>query len=297
MKNFPLIAAFFFFSTINAQIANDTVGYTSKADTLYSSPNGGFVSGVNGYGDREKLQVYIPVRPFSIIGYIFATGFKSAPSANPSSRVCLKVKRFDATSTPTAPFSIGPKETKDSVFIPFNSITAAAEFENSLNSGVFSNPILINSSYTIGLNFDSLAAQDTLAVYTTPDDSALIYGRSWELWNNRYQRIGDTWGLNVDLAIFPIIDTLLNGIKILPLVESNVFPVPATELVTVSLLENIGKASVMVLDMTGKMVHYQILEDNITHFQINTSSFRSGKYIIRINGKERMSVSPLLIIR
>ena len=297
MKYKLLIALFLFFSGIKAQIANDTIGFTDKADTLYASPNGGFVSGKNGYGDREKLQVYFPApKPYSIIGCIFLTGYKSATSLNPNSRACLKVKRFDATTTTTAPFAIGPKETKDSVFVNFNAINSGATIGNSVTSLFFSNPILVNTGYTIGLNFDSLAVEDSLALYTTRDDSAKVYGRSWEFWNNRYQRIADTWGLNIDLGIFPIIDTLLTGIEILPSIQSKVFPLPANDYITISLEESIENASILILDMQGKMVYSQMNIQKSNVFQVNTAAMPSGKYIIRINGKEKMAVAPLIII-
>jgi len=297
MKFKLLLAALLLFSGINAQIANDTIGFTDKTDTLYASPNGGYVSGKNGYGDREKLQVYFPApKPYSIIGCIFLTGFKSPTSTNPNSKACIKVKRFDATSITTAPFSVGPKETKDSVFINFNSINTGSNIESSSTTALFNNPILVNTGFTIGINFDSLAVEDSLALYTTKDDSAFIYGRSWEFWNNRYQRIADTWGLNVDLGIFPIIDTLLTGIKILPTINSSVFPIPANDLITIDLQESIENATIMILDMQGKLVFSQNYLQNQSNFQINTSDLSSGKYIIRINGKEKMAVAPLIIM-
>jgi hypothetical protein len=297
MKFKLLIAALLLFSGINAQIANDTIGFTDKTDTLYASPNGGYVSGKNGYGDREKLQVYFPApKPYSIIGCLFLTGYKSSPTTNPNSKACIKVKRFDATSITTAPFSVGPKETKDSVFVNFNNINTSSNLENSITSVLYANPILVNTGYTIGINFDSLAVEDSLALYTTKDDSASIYGRSWEFWNNRYQRIADTWGLNVDLGIFPIIDTLLTGIKILPTVKASIFPLPANDYITISLQESIENASILILDMQGRLVFSQDHLQNESVFQINTSSLSSGKYIIRINGKEKMAVAPLIIM-
>jgi len=78
MKFKSLLIALLIFSAAKAQIVNDTIGYSTKFDTLYESPNGGFVSGKNGYGDREKLQIYFPApKPYSIIGCIFLTGFNS----------------------------------------------------------------------------------------------------------------------------------------------------------------------------------------------------------------------------
>jgi len=296
MKFQSLLAALILVSSLSAQIANDTIGYTIKTDTLFASPNGGFVSGNNGYGDTEKLQVYFPTKPYSVIGFILATGYKSASVANPSSKACIKVKRFDSTPTTNAPFFLGPKETKDSLFIGFDAINTAPDFENSLTTAFFSNPILINSAYSIGVNFDSLAVEDTLAIYTTRDDSALIYGRSWEFWNNRYQRIGDTWGLNIDLGVFPIIDTLLTGIKILPTLKATVFPLPASDFITIQLQENMSDASLLIIDMQGRAVFANSFIGNQSIFQINTTHLTSGKYIIRINGKEKMAVAPLIIL-
>jgi len=297
MKFKLLIVVLLLFSGINAQIANDTIGFTQKTDTLYASPNGGYVSGKNGYGDREKIQVYFPApKPYSIIGCIFLTGYKSPTSTNPNSKACIKVKRFDATSTANAPFSVGPKETKDSVFINFNSINSGPDFESSITTTLFTNPILVNSGYSIGVNFDSLAVEDSLALYTTRDDSAKIYGRSWEFWNNRYQRIADTWGLNIDFGIFPIIDTLLTGIKILPIIKACVFPIPANDLVTINLQENIHEASILIIDMQGKVAFKQNYKQSHSTFQINASEMAAGKYIIRINGKEKMAVAPLVIM-
>jgi hypothetical protein len=297
MKCTLFIVALLLFSEIDAQLANDTIGFTNKTDTLYSSPNGGYVSGINGYGDREKLQVYFPApKPYSILGCIFLTGFKSQTAPQPDSKVCIKVKRFDATSTTVAPFSVGPKETKDSIFVNFNAINSGISPENSATTVFFNSPILVNTGYTVGLNFDSLAVEDSLALYTTRDDSAIVYGRSWEFWNNRYQRIADTWGLNIDLGIFPIIDTLLTGIKILPTIETRVFPLPANDFINIQLQENIPNAFISIIDMQGKLVYTDNFLQNAPFFQVNTASIPSGKYVIRINGKEKMALAPLIII-
>jgi hypothetical protein len=297
-----LFLAFLVFSQ-NTIAQTDTIFnfFQSNGATLIASPNGGYVSGTNGYGDSEKLQAFFPLRSESVLGAFIWFGAKTYNSLDIQSRLCLKVKTFDTTETNTAPFFRGITNTIDSTWISMADVDTGLAFPNGLQYYSFSAPILVNSFYAIGLNFDSLARDssgillDSVALFNSAIDSVSAVGMSWEKWNGNYKRIVDTWGFDLDFAIFPVIDTTLNSFNRIDIERLSIYPNPCAQSFHFNIPENKKHLSISIMSIDGRSMYNAVLPENQTACEINTTSYPTGYYVVKIQNESWVSVSPLII--
>ena len=102
MRYFIFLGFLVFAQNVIAQTDTIIDFFQSNGATLIESPNGGFVSGTNGYGDSEKLQAFYPLRSESVLGAFIWFGSKTYNSLDIQSRLCLKVKNIDTSETNSA---------------------------------------------------------------------------------------------------------------------------------------------------------------------------------------------------
>ena len=268
--------------------------------TLTASPNGGYVSGTNGYGDKEKLQVFVPEGNYSVLGALVWIAKKEVLSSGAEeSKLSLKMRRFDATPTQTVPFYAGPKEVLDSVSVPLSQLQAGVTLAEGINYISFSNPVFAGQPYGISVSFENILPEDTLAVMHSAIDSVLAEGQSWEIWNGNWRRIIDNWGLNIDFAIFPVIDSTLNGLPVISLLDFAVYPNPAITSITLS-LEAFSKDTPLtysICDFNGKTIQTRTLQQFQKTVAIDLSSLSAGAYLIKVVSDQKIGVKPIIITK
>jgi hypothetical protein len=291
-------------TTVNAQgIASDTVVdfFNNNSATLISSPNGGYMSGTNGYGDSEKLQAFFPLRSYSVLGAFIWTGKKTWNSGDINSRICLKVKGFDTTTTSSYPYFKGISSTLDSVYVSLNDIDTGSSFTNNLQYIAFDAPVLVNSFYAVGMNFDSLARDssgqliDSIALYSSAMDSVSIENMSWEKWNGEYKRISDTWGFNADFAIFPVIDTLLNSIGQNHWERIEMYPNPSVDKLNIKLPNGVDSFTLTLFSIDGQLIMDEPVSALNATLSIDVSGLANGLYTLCLKNAHWTGISPLVI--
>lgn len=272
--------------------------FNAQQATVIASPNGGYVSGTNGYGDKEKLQVFLPEGNYSILGALVWIAKKEVLSTGmEESQLTLKMRRFDATPTQTVPFYAGPKEVLDSVAFPLSQIQASLSLEEGLNYLPFSNPVFAGQPYGISVSFENMLPEDTLAIMHSAVDSVLAEGQSWEIWNGNWRRIIDNWGLNIDFAIFPVIDSTLNGSKPISILDFAVYPNPANASVSLS-LESLFQGTPLtysICDLNGKAIHTYTLPQFQKTTSIDVRGISEGCYLIKVQSGQKVGVKPIII--
>ncbi|MEX1189306.1 MAG: T9SS type A sorting domain-containing protein [Bacteroidia bacterium] len=291
------------FSVYRLESQTDTLlnFFNPGGETLIASPNGGFISGSNGYNDSEKLQSFFPQQNYSILGFLVWNGYVVNNSGAQNSKVIFKVRILDTTETSIFPFFRGPSATLDSVMIPISDLQAGSSFEDDLQFIPFQNPVLINQPYLAGFGLDSLARTsegefiDSFAIRSTALDSALLAGASWERWNGEFKRIVDTWGINTDLAIFPVIDTTLNSAINLKINKLHIYPNPANSYVNVLLDGNNKHESIQLFDLQGKCMFSVRLQNQKGEYQLQLPELSAGYYTLRLVGADSISIAPLII--
>jgi hypothetical protein len=295
MKHILLLLLFPF--GIFAQTDTLNAFYKPNGSAVVASPNGGYASGTNGYGDKEKLQAFIPTRSYSVLGAIVWFAVKDELSAQPDlSNIWLKLRRHDITTLTTVPFIRGPKETIDSAAFSITDLNAGLLPETGYNYLPFNNPVLVTSPYGISVSFtEGMQAEDTLAIMQSADDSVLAVGQSWETWNGNWRRMIDNWGLNVDFAIFPVIDTTLNSLSNLPRIDFNVYPNPADNQINISLDQRRDKVQVEIIGINGQIVQTTQIQE-LNNASIDISQLINGFYLMKITTSNQYGIRPFVVV-
>jgi hypothetical protein len=285
-----------------AQVGTDTLSdfFNFPSAQLIPSPNGGFVTGTNGFRDSEKLQAFYPNRPYSVLGAWIWIGTKTLPTTVVSN-TCLKLRKLDITPRNNPPFIAGIKSTIDSAFFDLSNLNASANMVEGMNWMPFQQPVLVNAPYAIGLTFDSPITIDSLrpeyAVMHSADDSIALTGRSWERWNGTFKRIVDSWGLDIDLAIFPVIDTTLTAITELQTSNPRIFPNPANENITIRFNKTGEFDKLSMYDGRGRLISTNGLSPDEASYSVITSGLSNGNYVICCEGKQTRGFSTFIISR
>jgi hypothetical protein len=295
-----ILALLLLAATLPGYCQTDTLNlfFNFNSTELISSPNGGYVSGNNGYGDKEKLQAFIPDTNYSVLGALVWMGNIKRNAANSeNSSVWLKMRRFDVSPVATIPFVVGPKDVLDSTSFALDSLRADSTYENGWNYLPFNAPVFAGQPYGLSLSFEDLEPGDTCAIQHCAEDSVLGAGNSWEIWNGNWRRMIDNWGLNIDFAIFPVIDTTLNTVLNLNRINVEIFPNPTADELTITLPEMlIGKEVYIAAYSTdGRLAlkTHRVIEESRT--KIDARRIQSGAYSLVIYCKNWIGCSQLIV--
>jgi hypothetical protein len=298
MTKFLSVFAVLFALGANAQTDTLSTFFNFNSTALIQSPNGGYVSGNNGYGDKEKLQAFIPDTNYSVLGALVWMGNIKRNAANPSdSKVWLKMRRFDVSPVATVPFVSGPKEVLDSAWFALDSLRADSTYENGWNYLPFNTPVFAGQPYGISLSFENLEPGDTCAIRHSAEDSVLGAGNSWEIWNGNWRRMIDNWGLNIDFAIFPVIDTTLNAITMLDRIDLDIYPNPTADVFTIVLPEALIGSEVQIAFYTtdGKLAFVADRLIDECRIKIDMKCLQSGAYSLVIFCKNLIGSTQVIV--
>ncbi len=186
----------------------DTLNYPVPADwdiAIYlvaEANGGGFVSGTNGYLDKQKAQYFDASATANTYLTSAWIGFGVANSADPSKIVPINV--YDGTSgSPgallgTANVTMG---------------TIIDDVTNGLYTEVVFNPAIslpASKKFFVSADMSNLdwtdTPKDSLAVYT--DTIGVGPGGAWEQWSDdTWSSFLDSWGIDLALYIHPFIST------------------------------------------------------------------------------------------
>lgn len=261
--------------SINAQVDTLNAHFTGTP-TIYSSASG-TVSGNNDYGDIAKMQLfdatYGVTGAGSISNVLLAVALKNDAGGS------FKVKIWENTAG-------APGAEIGSVTVPIASVDTAiasytfgAGFFYNVNAS-FSLNIPANGSFWAGVELPT--GNDTISLWSNTDaDFADGATHTGEFWNDAtFHTFGDpaNWGLNISLAVFPVIN--IGGSAGIAEKElgATVFPNPANN--TLNFKLDAKAVSFEVLTMDGKLVASSTV--NATQGSVDISSLESGMYMYAI---------------
>jgi Secretion system C-terminal sorting domain len=269
------------------QAATDTLfgNFFDGTPALYKSQElfPGYASGNNAYGDLAKTQVFSISNTSAVEGAIIWMGYKNSTSANPNSQ--LKVNLYDLKSTATGFGATALKLSPDSIIrsttINIDDIDTSVLYENGANIFLFNTPAYFDTLFAIGFDFSLLAGGDTVACYTNTNGDSDSLENAWEqVSDSSWATMLRNWGLNIDFAIFPIIDATQTGLS--PLADKgfnfSVFPNPAANYITITVNNNLQAQpeNYVIVDSNGKSV----LSGNTINAPINIQGLNTGLYYI-----------------
>lgn len=287
----PLLA-----TCVIAQVT-DTLGWhTFHGGTteLYLSPNGGYAFGNNGYGDRVKAQSFWHPESYVLRGALLRFGAVVNSSGDPAS--AIRVSVYNNAGSGIGLYGVMENLAPDSVLaykdIPVSELPMdGSYFEVDLSDS----SIVVFDRLSIGIDLTYLAVGDSVGLYSTTDGDAEQDQEAWE-----QDADGDwftvvspySWGLDVDLAIFALID--VNDPAGIDEHHSDVtlWPNPTSGPITVSLPQS-GPWQVDILSADGRTVHRNMTFSE--QFTMNLSNLARGVYLMRIAGNGTGFASRLII--
>jgi len=282
----------------------DTLWGTSvfSAPALYSSQNGGYVVGVNGYGDSQKAQQFLAMNDLAVEGAVIWFGAKEYTSNMPGSRVTVWVADMSGSGTTTGGSGMpAPGTPAQTVDISIANLDTA-----NFNFVTFPTPYFVQGGldFSVGVDLTNVQAGDTVGIVSSTDGTVDISEMSWEQWSdNTWHTMLEAWPLDIDFAIFPIVDNNavgieeaagINGLKFVT------YPNPAVEQVnlTYNFANAANKAAIEIYTQNGQLVYSNQL-GNVTpgtyNTTINTASFAKGTYLVAISADGNKVFQKLII--
>ncbi len=268
---------------------------------IYTSLNGGYVAGHNGWGDTQKAQKFYnpsPTQSLKVLGAMYWFAGKKQTSGNNNSFVYAWVSDTTGTGTDS---THGTTSAPGANFITTKRIVIA-NIDTSLNGAGGFFPVSFDSNYVVGpqkaffvgLGLDSTAAGDTVGLVMSKDSVGLtpVPDLSWEKWNTgQWFSILKAWKTNSDIAIFPIVEYFLptnlnalptlNGLGFLP------YPNPATNVVNIRYeIPFAGKVKFEIYNTNGQILKTFDLGQKAqgTHTtSLDISELNQGTYFLGID--------------
>lgn len=286
-------------------LVTDTIGYSDffkSTATLYESPGSGYASGNNQYGDKAKAQVFIIDSTFILHEVLVWFGVKDANSGNSNSKISVKLHNLDGPGTTSV---------SDINDAPGSVINATDVLVSDISISEFTvvpyNNLILYGRFVVGLHFDQLAAGDTIGMYTTLNGDAYVSGHSWEKWSdNTWHTIESAWGLNVDFAIWPVIDASSSGIESerffdgIKMEQNSPNPAKGVTVVQFELEKYTEELSFEIYDATGRKVK-EIRRDDLNSGKhqliINVADLSSGNYYYSIKTDTGRLTKKMLIAK
>lgn len=287
--------------TVNntVQQATDTLfgQFFNGTPALYKSQPlfPGYASGNNAFGDLAKVQVYNVSNICAVEGVIMWAGYKNQASGDVNSSINFNL--YDLKSTATGQGATALKLSPDSIIrtkaVSLASIDTSSTFENGANVILFDSPAYFDTLFAVGFDFAALTLGDTIACYTTTNADADSSENSWEqVADSSWSTMLNNWGLDVDFAIFPIIDGTATSINTMLVQPIKIWPNPATDVVNITTKGN-NPINISIIDNMGKMVSTY---NNIST-SISVNGLPAGLYYLIITSGHKAGYAQKLIIQ
>jgi hypothetical protein len=220
--------------------------FIQATPTLYASPNGGYVSGNSGFGEKAKLQEFhLKSSSYTVTGFLYWFARKAQNSApEDSSRLIMVWMDMDSAATVYDSNRVVPRTTWARDTFLLADIDTGAIFGPSLFTWNIT-PRAVNRNHAVGMRFERLSPLDTVALFSSTHGDAPRPAQSWEFWNGAWRPIFHTWNLDIDFAIFPVVDFTL-GVAENP-ASPFLFPNPA---------QNFSRIQVPDMALKGGKIHF-----------------------------------------
>lgn len=258
---------------------------------IYASPDSGYVTGNNQYGDLEKAQFY----SLSQLGYADTGALQSVlvsfsyktQNASPEN---IDVRIYGVDSTGAMPGNL--LATSESLNLSAINTSGYTQF-------IFNTPVQVGDSFFVSVQLPD-STGDTLVILSTADNCVAHSGWSWEKWSNQtWHSILNSWILNIDLAVFPVV-TLpeVSGISQATSNEFSLFPNPANSYFTIAQQGNFERIESMSLfDSQGKLMsEIKPTSNSGSTVNFNCTEFPEGLYTLLIHNAHSYNRVKLLII-
>ena len=277
MSIFPIVAG-------SSQIETDTLNFPLPGEyAVYITNQNAYVTGNNEYGDLAKANFFPNNQNWVITGVLME--FAYATGGNPNIELALW-NNTGANGSPGA--KIGSQN------VPLNTIKNHINNQQ-LTYVAFNPPVSVSASFYAGFMLPTTTG-DTLVIWSNTDGNTNP-STAWELWeSNQWYSFThpDSWGLNIALAVFPIVQNTL-GID-----ENNlgdvikVFPNPSNGLFSVvSEMFNDEPVILSIHRIDGTLISTRILR-NPDLLSIDLRNEPAGIYFMTFETDSKCFIKKLV---
>jgi hypothetical protein len=289
-----------------------------------TSPDAGYVTGNNCYGDLEKAEYYAAstyshIPSAKIMGAIvlFFKYNTMGTGGNPNSSVGLKIYNRTSTTFTGIPSGNAPGSVIGSTNTTLGNITSATAVNNVTYCGnpsiSFVNPIIVPFKFNFSSPINAPAsggffcsvvlppgATDTAVVFHNQNTSSQNTGYEYWAPSGPWYEIGTAWGgnFNYNLAILPIMNCSATAVGQNQQVNNHVtlYPNPSQGISNVIFTyEQPRNVNIKVYNSLGQLIHHTEYM-NVTRRAIvlNLSEQPEGFYQVEISdGQERNTFKVL----
>jgi hypothetical protein len=268
---------------------------TACGDSLviYSCEPYGYVTGNVQYDDPIVAENFNNIASAGTISTVLVRE-KAIKSASGTAKTYVKI--YSTNVTTKAP---------DTLLGTSNSVAVSAINATGFTAYTFATPVSVSGSYSAGVVLPTVAG-DTVAVYSNPQDCHTTDSLSWFFtpYDNGWYSFGGkwggmSWGINLELAIYPEFCPLAIATGIKNDMDKNIsiYPNPSNSQFTVD-FSNYQQADVVidVYNMVGKLVQSTSSKD-VNQMTIDISNQSSGIYIVAIKTSSGTIIKKLSLIK
>jgi hypothetical protein len=273
-------------SSLTEKVIPDTLfhNFFNLNPVLYSSPNGGWMSGTNGYGDTEKAQEIKFTETYLLGGFIYWFALKNKTTGGDTSSLVFKLYKKDSAEIINGLPRLAPGTLFASDTLLLSNLSANVQFESGLNVFSLSQPLVMNNNYVGAFSMELMHPKDSAALFGSTDGQVNITDYSWERWNGKWNTIKNSWTLDVDFAIFPIIDLTAASMNESDADNFRVFPNPATHTIQWKNAGDMHFNRLVILTAEGKSVKSKLLSSGETAADI--SDLTPGFYLLGLHAEK-----------
>lgn len=271
---------------LTEKVIPDTLfhNFFSLNPVLYASPNGGWMNGTNGYGDTEKAQEIKFTQTYLLSGFIYWFALKNKTTGGDTSALVFKLYKKDSAEVINGQPRLAPGTLLAADTILLGNLSASVQFESGLNVFSLNEPLVMKNNYLGAFSMELMHPKDSAALFGSTDGQVNITDYSWEKWNGKWNTIKNAWTLDVDFAIFPIIDLTAASVDESAMDQFSLFPNPAANTIHWKKLGNVPFNHLVILTIEGKSVKSQSLLPGETTADI--SDLTPGFYLLGLHAEK-----------
>jgi len=288
---------------------NDTLepsSFATGTPTLYKFIDGGYDFGTNTLGDLADAQVYKVTKSYIIDGVAIWAGAKVQVGS--ADTLLIKMYRLNGEGTDTS--GAANDAPNDTIGDLLENIILSDSLVSTTGLTIisFTNPLIVDSDYAVGVDF-SMIKDDTIGLVTTTDSDA---HKTQLAWNQAADYTWETilysqnWNMDVDLGIFVIVDTsnanirdnyFIDGLK---LSQNQPNPASCSTLIQYELQDDACNVSLEIYDANGKrMLTYNEGKQSAGKYTIpvNVENIGSGIYYYSLKAGSHLLTKKMSVVK
>ena len=279
---------------------SDTLGieaFRNGTEILYTSPNGGFAFGNNGYGDVAKAQSFDKGNAVALKKVLLEFGEVVFGSGDVNSAINVNVYNNYGVGIVVGSGVLQDSIAPDSIIAQMSIPVSQLLDDGSFTIADFtSENVLLSDDFSVGIDFSLLAAGDTVGLNSTTDGDANGSNNAWELTSDsvwfQVAESAYSWGLEVQLAIFPVVELDAPASIREQSISVSISPNPSSDFLNIRFAKN-GQYEIQLMDASGRKVLSANSNNSLS--TIDISLLNAGLYILSVS--DGLSRSAYRIIK